>query len=143
MNHDDDHDSAGGDGPMSPCTLGLGRVLGSQIYDSRPEICHSVSCHSDFPMHFEPNQPKASKKCVCAVRKKGLSTQRGELQRCHQCLFRQLAYLNGVAAADEPRGAGASGMAGSLKVNNPIGDTPIFNEKKHDYGEEGLTIKLH
>ena len=81
-------------------------VLGSQIYDSRLEICHSVSCHSDFPMYFEPNQPKDSNRmCVCR-RKKGLSTQRGELQRCHQRLFHwQLAYLNGVAAAHEPRGA--------------------------------------
>ena len=74
MNHESwimDHDSAGGDGPMSPCTLGLGRVLGSQIYDSRPEICHSVSCHSDFPMHFEPNQPKDSKRmCVCRSEKR-------------------------------------------------------------------------
>ena len=34
-------------------------------------------------------------------------------------------------------------MANYLKDNDPIGDTPMFHEKKHDYGRKGRMIMKH
>ena len=79
-----------------------------------------------FPCILNQINPRIPIECVCAVGKKALVpnvvSYSGVINACSTDSWRTSTELLQRMSQEAP----CSGMAGSLKSNDPIGDTPIF-----------------